>query len=73
VSLVPLSKELSQAQAAIAGLGLHVLVFGDVGMEALTTYLSYARMAPVQVAFWGHPSTTGTHTFQTCKADLQLV
>lgn len=67
VSLVPLSQELSQAQAAIAGLGLHVLVFGDVGMEALTTYLSYARLAPVQVAFWGHPSTTGTHTLRRAR------
>lgn len=47
------------AQQAVSGLGLQVLVLADVGMDQLTSYLAFARMAPVQVAFWGHPSTTG--------------
>ncbi|CAM9316140.1 unnamed protein product, partial [Laminaria digitata] len=43
----------------ITALALDVLVFGDVGMDALTTGLAYGHLAPVQVAFWGHPGTTG--------------
>ena len=30
----------------------------DVGMEPFSYYLSFARLAPVQVVWWGHPDTT---------------
>lgn len=59
LSLVPIPRNLVSAQQAVSGLGLQVLVLADVGMDQLTSYLAFARMAPVQVAFWGHPSTTG--------------
>jgi len=36
-----------------------VLVYCDVGMEPLTYFLAFARLAPHQVAFYGHPETTG--------------
>ena len=38
---------------------LDVLVFADTTSEPLAWCLSLGRMAPVQVAFWGNPSTTG--------------
>ncbi|CAM9384167.1 unnamed protein product, partial [Sphacelaria rigidula] len=47
------------ARETVAALALDVLVFADVGMSALTTALAHSRLAPVQVAFWGHPATTG--------------
>lgn len=50
---------LQRARQTIAALALDVLVFADVGMDALTTSLAYGRLSPVQVAFWGHPGTTG--------------
>lgn len=53
---------LQRARQTIAGLALDVLVFADVGMDALTTSLAYGRLSPVQVAFWGHPGTTGLST-----------
>lgn len=53
---------LQNAQQAVAALKLDVLVYGDVGMDALTTGLAHVRLSPVQVAFWGHPGTTGLST-----------
>lgn len=53
---------LGGIRETVAALKLDVLVFGDVGMDALTTGLAHSRLAPVQVAFWGHPSTTGLST-----------
>lgn len=53
---------LQKARETVAALKLDVLVYGDVGMDALTTGLAHGRLSPVQVAFWGHPSTTGLPT-----------
>ncbi len=50
------------AREQIAQLGTDVLVFTDVGMDALTYTLAFSRMAPVQCATWGHPDTTGSPT-----------
>jgi len=50
---------------------LDVLVLPEVGMHALTYELAAMRLAPVQVAGWGHPVTTGSDTIDfyfTCEA-----
>ncbi|MCA9126085.1 MAG: hypothetical protein KDB22_03330, partial [Planctomycetales bacterium] len=39
---------------------LDILLYTDVGMDPLTQTLAYSRFAPLQVATWGHPSTTGS-------------
>ncbi len=59
---ITLPADLAGAQAAVAGLKLDVLHFPDIGMNAFTYFLAYARMAPVQTMGWGHPVTTGTDT-----------
>lgn len=38
---------------------IDVLVYLDVGMDPSTTAWAAARIAPIQVCIWGHPSTTG--------------
>lgn len=60
VSLLALPSDLAQAQHALGEAAANVIVFCDVGMDPLTTYLAHARLAPIQLAFWGHPTTTGT-------------
>ncbi len=47
---------------AIAGADLDVLIYPEIGMDALTTQLASLRLAPIQAASWGHPETTGLPT-----------
>ena len=47
---------------AIAGADLDVLLYPELGMDALTPKLAALRLAPVQAASWGHPQTTGLPT-----------
>jgi protein O-GlcNAc transferase len=50
---------LQAAQSVIAEARLDVLLYTDIGMEPLTYFLGFARLAPVQCVTWGHPDTTG--------------
>ena len=47
---------------AILGQQLDVLVYPEVGMDPMTLKLASLRLAPVQVATWGHPETSGLPT-----------
>jgi protein O-GlcNAc transferase len=57
---VSVPRSIEDARSMIRDTDLDVLVFADVGMDALTSTLAHSRMAPVQCATWGHPSTTGS-------------
>jgi uncharacterized protein (TIGR03032 family) len=57
---VAVPREVAAARRLIAEQQLDLLLFTDVGMDALTYTLAFSRMAPVQVATWGHPVTTGS-------------
>lgn len=39
-----------------------VLIYPEIGMDTMTVKLASMRLAPVQVATWGHPETTGLPT-----------
>lgn len=39
-----------------------VLIYPEIGMDAMTVRLAAMRLAPVQIAPWGHPETTGLPT-----------
>jgi predicted O-linked N-acetylglucosamine transferase (SPINDLY family) len=39
-----------------------VLIYPEIGMDPMTVKLASLRLAPVQVAAWGHPETTGLPT-----------
>jgi protein O-GlcNAc transferase len=39
-----------------------VLIFPEIGMDPLTVKLAGLRIAPVQIAAWGHPETSGLPT-----------
>src|SRR3546814_8369575 len=38
---------------------LDLLLYTDIGMNAFSYFLAFARLAPVQCVTWGHPDTTG--------------
>lgn len=56
---VVLSGNLQEAYEQIAKLELDVLFYQDIGMDAQSYYLAFARLAPVQCVSFGHPDTTG--------------
>jgi predicted O-linked N-acetylglucosamine transferase (SPINDLY family) len=53
---------LAAQQAAVADAELDVLFYPDIGMSTSTYFLAYCRLAPVQMASWGHPVTSGLDT-----------
>ena len=54
-----LSLDLDRARLRIAEETIDVLFYPDIGMEPFTYFLSFSRLAPVQLVGWGHPVTTG--------------
>ncbi|MBI5706339.1 MAG: tetratricopeptide repeat protein [Armatimonadetes bacterium] len=57
--VVLLEGHLAHSREAIAEAELDLLLFTDFGAEPLTSFLSYSRLAPVQVLLWGFPDTSG--------------
>ncbi len=53
---------LNDWAAAIGERELDVLIYPEVGMDITTPRLASMRLAPVQIAAWGHPETTGLPT-----------
>ena len=60
--VVTLPRNLDLARRQIADQELDVLYYADIGMDPLTYFLAFARLAPVQCVTWGHPVTTGIPT-----------
>ena len=54
-----LPPHLGAARHVIAEAELDILYYPDIGMEPMTYFLAFARLAPVQCVTWGHPVTTG--------------
>jgi uncharacterized protein (TIGR03032 family) len=59
---VRLPRDPATARRLVTEQDLDLLLFTDVGIDALTYTLAFSRMAPVQCATWGHPVTTGSPT-----------
>jgi len=52
-------RPLAMLAERMLGDELDILVYPELGMNAETFTLATLRLAPVQVAGWGHPTTTG--------------
>lgn len=59
---VDLPDNLEAARAIIAAAELDVLHYPEVGMDHMTYFLAFARLATLQTMAWGHPITTGLST-----------
>lgn len=62
VPIVSLPNTVSGCRDIIVPYQLDIIVYPDIGMDALTHYLAMSRMAPHQLCFMGHPETTGIDT-----------
>ncbi len=59
-TFIVVPRDVPETIEMIRALNLDILIFADVGMDALCSTLAFSRMAPVQCATWGHPETTGS-------------
>lgn len=50
---------VNRALDALADLALDVLIFADLYMDPIVTFLAAFRLCPTQIAFWGHPFSSG--------------
>lgn len=50
---------VAEIAGRVRGDQLDVLVYPELGMDTVTPILANFRLAPVQCAAWGHPTTTG--------------
>lgn len=57
--VIVLPRQLGTARQLIAQEAPDILFYPDIGIDAFTYFLAYARLAPVQCVSWGHPDTTG--------------
>lgn len=59
VDIIVLSNQLTEAQRQVASCKADLVLYPEIGMDTLTYFLAFARLAPVQCVMWGHPDTTG--------------
>ena len=70
-AFVMLPSHGEEAAALVAADALDLVMHPEVGMHDMSYLLAALRLAPVQVAGWGHPVTTGSDAidwFVTCGA-----
>jgi predicted O-linked N-acetylglucosamine transferase (SPINDLY family) len=51
--------DMQEACRRISDEAVDILFYTDIGMDPVTFYLAFNRLAPVQCVTWGHPMTTG--------------
>jgi protein O-GlcNAc transferase len=62
VRMVSLPNTVNGCRDIIVPYQLDIIVYPDIGMDAMSHYLAMSRMAPYQLCFQGHPETTGIDT-----------
>lgn len=60
--IVQIPDSISEAQSIIAALKLDILIYSEIGMDAMAYFLAFARLAPLQCVLPGHPETSGLTT-----------
>ena len=58
-AVIKTSWQLEAAQREIGNQRFDILLYADLGMDTLSHFLAFARLAPLQCATWGHPVTSG--------------
>ena len=56
---VIVGNDLAEARRRIEEEKVDILFYQDIGMEPVTYFLAFSRLAPVQCTYFGHPVTTG--------------
>jgi protein O-GlcNAc transferase len=59
---VPLPLDLGRVRDTIDSAALDIVFFADIGLHPFTYFLAFWRLAPIQMATWGHSVTSGIDT-----------
>jgi hypothetical protein len=59
---IKIPDNIIEAIKAIEGQNFDIIVYCELGMLMKPLYLSYARLAPLQITTWGHSETSGIDT-----------
>jgi predicted O-linked N-acetylglucosamine transferase (SPINDLY family) len=72
-TVIRLPPDLAAARQQISQHQLDVLIYTDIGMDPITYFLAFSRLAPVQCTTLGHPVTTGIPTvdYFISSADME--
>ena len=60
--VINLSNRIKEQHEQVEKENLDIIFYPEIGMSAITYFLAFARLAPVQIVSWGHPETTGINT-----------
>ena len=60
--VVNLKIKIHEQQLQVENENLDIIFYPDIGMSSATYFLAFSRLAPVQIASWGHTETTGIDT-----------
>ena len=60
--IVILNIKIKEQQQQIERENLDIVFYPDISMSPITYFLPFSRFAPVQIASFGHPETTGINT-----------
>lgn len=69
--MIHLKGSLEWIRAEVAALELDVLVFGELGMDTTTYFLSFGRLARRSLVFWGHAVTSGVQGANTAATRMR--
>ena len=51
---------------------LDIIFYPEIGMSKTIYFLSFSRLATVQIVSWGHPETTGIDTIDYFFSSILL-
>ena len=57
-----LNGDISNHQKLISELKIDILIYADLGMDIKSYLCALGRLAPIQIATWGHSDTSGLNT-----------
>lgn len=57
-----LTTDLGDISTAVRAGELDILIYPEIGIDPVSYFLSFSRLAPIQAAWMGHPDTTGIAT-----------
>ena len=70
--VINLSNKIKEQHYQVENENLDIIFYPEIGMSKTIYFLSFSRLAPVQIVSWGHPETTGIDTIDYFFSSILL-